>query len=168
MWADRQAQAEGELQDLSAQREAADEQAEVLQAQAGEQAESLPAIDEQLRAAQQRANAQRGAVAQVQQQIQVLAAESRSVDEQSRQLKARRDRLAGERQGLATPDGARACTNCPTRCRRWTNSAAPRRTASTANLAGWPTWSRGCRPCAPCRRRCRPRASSSPGWTSTA
>ena len=110
MWADRQAQAEGELQDLSAQREAADEQAEVLQAQAGEQAESLPAIDEQLRAAQQRANAQRGAVAQVQQQIQVLAAESRSVDEQSRQLKARRDRLAGERQGLATPDVARIHT----------------------------------------------------------
>jgi chromosome segregation protein len=43
----------------------------------------------------------------VQQQIQVLAAESRSVDEQSRQLKTRRERLAGERQGLQAPDSAR-------------------------------------------------------------
>jgi chromosome segregation protein len=46
-------------------------------------------------------------VAQVQQQIQVLSAESRSVDEQSRQLRTRRDRLGGERQQLAAPDTAR-------------------------------------------------------------
>jgi chromosome segregation protein len=37
----------------------------------------------------------------------VLAADSRHVDEQSRQLKARRDRLAAERQGLALPDANR-------------------------------------------------------------
>ena len=43
-------------------------------------------------------------VGQVQQQIQVLAAESRSIDEQTRQLNGRRDKLAGERQGLARPD----------------------------------------------------------------
>ncbi|MBW8758656.1 MAG: chromosome segregation protein SMC, partial [Burkholderiales bacterium] len=40
----------------------------------------------------------------VQQQIQVLAAESRSIEEQARALRARRERLAAERQQLATPD----------------------------------------------------------------
>ena len=43
----------------------------------------------------------------MQQQIQVLAADSRHIDEQSRQFKARRERLAGERQGLQAPDMAR-------------------------------------------------------------
>jgi chromosome segregation protein len=47
---------------------------------------------------------QRGEVTQVQQQIQVLAAESRSIEEQARALRSRRERLAAERQTLATPD----------------------------------------------------------------
>ncbi|MFO1294991.1 MAG: chromosome segregation protein SMC, partial [Rubrivivax sp.] len=41
------------------------------------------------------------------QQIQVLAAESRSVDEQARQLAQRRERLVQEDKGLAAPDEAR-------------------------------------------------------------
>ena len=57
-----------------------------------------------MRDAQQRSNQQRGAVAEVQQQIQVLAAESRSLDDQTRQLQQRSERLGSERQGLALPD----------------------------------------------------------------
>ena len=64
----------------------------------------LPGLEDALRDAQQRSNQQRSAVAEVQQQIQVLAAESRSLDEQSRQLQQRSERLGGERQGLALPD----------------------------------------------------------------
>ncbi|MCV4777713.1 hypothetical protein OFM21_33550, partial [Escherichia coli] len=43
----------------------------------------------------------------IQQQIQLLAAESRSIDEQSRQLQMRRERLTAEAKGLAAPDDAR-------------------------------------------------------------
>jgi chromosome segregation protein len=57
-----------------------------------------------VRAAQARSSEQRGVVAVVQQQIQVLAAESRNVDEQRRQLNGRRDRLDGEKRQLAAPD----------------------------------------------------------------
>ncbi|MDH4051361.1 MAG: chromosome segregation protein SMC, partial [Rubrivivax sp.] len=85
----------------------AQEHAELLAAQAEEQQAGLPAAEEALRAAQATSNAQRAVVTQVQQQIQVLAAESRSLEEQARQLGTRRERLAGERQALATPDAAR-------------------------------------------------------------
>ena len=43
---------------------------------------------------------------QVQQQIQVLAAEQRNIEEQSRQLTQRRERLAADRNALAAPDEA--------------------------------------------------------------
>jgi chromosome segregation protein len=107
MWHERAAQAAAEIEQVAAQIEQADERAQVLAAQAEEQSLQLPDAEDALRAAQARSNEQRGAVAQVQQQIQVLAAESRSIDEQSRQLRARRDRLAGERSQLAAPDAAR-------------------------------------------------------------
>jgi chromosome segregation protein len=103
-WAERQQAARDELEATADRIVAAEEEADVLHAQAEEQGAGLPALEDALRAAQGRANEQRGAVAQVQQQIQVLAAESRNVDEQSRQLKGRRERLAGERQGLQAPD----------------------------------------------------------------
>lgn len=106
-WAQRQEDAKAELEDIAAQIEQADEQAGVLAAQAEEQGLALPSLEDAVRAAQAASNQQRQAVAQVQQQIQVLAAESRSVEEQSRALKSRRERLAGERQGLAAPDMAR-------------------------------------------------------------
>ena len=50
---------------------------------------------------------QRSAVVQVQQQIGVLAAEQRSLDEQSRQLDSRYERLRADRNALAAPDEAR-------------------------------------------------------------
>ncbi len=106
-WAQRQATADVELDDIAAQIEGADEQAGVLAAQAEEQAMELPTLEDAVRARQATANQQRAQVAQVQQQIQVLAADSRNIEEQSRGLKGRRERLVGERQGLQAPDLAR-------------------------------------------------------------
>jgi chromosome segregation protein len=106
-WAERQQTARDELDDTAAQIEGADEQAGVLAAQAEEQSLELPTLEDAVRSAQSTANRQRLSVTQVQQQIQVLAAESRSVEEQSRGLRSRRDRLAGERQGLQAPDTAK-------------------------------------------------------------
>src|SRR5690606_6816766 len=84
-----------------------EEQAEILAAQAEELAASVPAMEDAVRAASQRANEQRGQASQVQQQIQLLAAESRNVDDQARQLTLRRERLVSERQALAPPDELR-------------------------------------------------------------
>jgi len=106
-WAERRDQAQAELETIAEQIAAADEQAEILAAQAEEVAGNLPTHEDALRAASQRATEQRSKVTEVQQQIQLLAAESRNIDEQSRQLNLRRDRLAGERQNLAAPDDAR-------------------------------------------------------------
>ncbi len=106
-WDERAAQAEAELGQIAEQIAAADEQAELLAAQAEEQAGTLPTLEDALRAAQGRSNEQRNLVAQVQQQIQLLAAESRNLDEQRRQFTTRRERLAGERGQLAAPDAQR-------------------------------------------------------------
>ena len=106
-WQDRQETARAELEDIAAQIEGADEQAGVLAAQAEDQGFALPTLEDTVRNAQGVANRQRQSVAQVQQQIQVLAAESRSIEEQSRGLRTRRERLGGERQGLQAPDMAK-------------------------------------------------------------
>ncbi len=109
-WEDRQETAKAELEDIAAQIEGADEQAGVLAAQAEEQGFELPTLEDAVRTAQGVANQQRQNVVQVQQQIQVLAAESRSIEEQSRGLRTRRERLATERQGLQTPDMGKIAT----------------------------------------------------------
>lgn len=106
-WGERQAEARSELEQLAGQIAEAEEQGELLAAQAEAQAERLPEFDDALRAAQARANEQRTQVAAVQQQIQVLAAESRNLDEQARALRGRRERLLAERQQLAAPDEQR-------------------------------------------------------------
>jgi chromosome segregation protein len=106
-WQQRRDDAATELDTIAEQIAAADEQAEILAAQAEEQSMRLPDVEDAVRAAQGRANAQREQVNAVQQQIQVLAAESRSIDEQSKGLRARRERLHTERRGLAVPDLAR-------------------------------------------------------------
>jgi chromosome segregation protein len=106
-WALRAEAAQGEFEQMATAIAAAQEQNALLQAQAEEQAGSLPTLEDALRAAQAAANEQRSRVAEVQQQIQVLAAESRSIDEQQRTLTQRRDRLVAERQALALPDPAR-------------------------------------------------------------
>jgi chromosome segregation protein len=103
-WLDRQEQASIELEGNAEAIAGAAEQAELLAAQAEEEGQRLPDVEEAVRAAQARASGQRGEVTQVQQQIQVLAAESRSIEEQARALRSRRERLAAERGQLVTPD----------------------------------------------------------------
>ena len=103
-WVDRQEQARFELEGNAEAIAGAAEQAELLAAQAEEEGLRLPDSEEAVRVAQAKMSGQRGEVTQVQQQIQVLAAESRSIEEQSRALRGRRERLAAERQQLATPD----------------------------------------------------------------
>lgn len=106
-WALRRGEAEQELDELAAKMATAEEQAEILAAQAEELASNIPSFEDTVRAATTRANEQRGVAGQVQQQIQLLAAESRNIDDQSRQLNLRRERLASERHGLAATDDAR-------------------------------------------------------------
>jgi chromosome segregation protein len=103
-WAQRQTEAQDELAQIAEQIATADEQGEVLAAQAEENSGNLPNFEDAVRAAQNTSNEQRTKVAAVQQQIQVLAAESRNLDDQRRQFKARRDKLAAERNQLAAPD----------------------------------------------------------------
>jgi chromosome segregation protein len=107
IWAERRAAAGVELEDIAGQIATAEEDSGLLAAQAEEQSLGLPVFEDAVRHAQAASNAQRVLVAQVQQQIQVLAAEGRSVEEQSRQLRSRQERLSGERQGLQAPDAAR-------------------------------------------------------------
>jgi len=115
MWQQRSGQAQQEIEAITAQIAAADEEAATLAAQAEEQGRRQPGFDEALRAAQARSNEQRAKVGEVQQQIQLLAAESRNVEEQSRSLEARRDKLAAELGGLSAPDTARL-TELKSRC----------------------------------------------------
>jgi len=103
-WAQREEDARAELDSIAEQIAAAEEQSELLAAQAEDHSQQFPDHEDAVRAAQGRSNEQRNLVVQVQQQIQVLAAESRSIEEQSRQLNQRRERLTGERKNLAAPD----------------------------------------------------------------
>jgi chromosome segregation protein len=106
-WSARKEEAEAEVENIEGSGIHAEEQAELLAAQVEEQAMQLPDLEEALRQNQQRSEEQRAAVVQVQQQIHVLAAEQRSLDEQSRQLEARHERLRTDRNALAAPDEAR-------------------------------------------------------------
>ncbi len=106
-WAERRAQALIDQEQLLVSRETGAEQAEMLDAQTQEQAQHLPALEEALQSAQSAAVAQRDAVAQVQQALGVLASEQRGIQEQSRQLSARRERLSADRNALTQTDEAR-------------------------------------------------------------
>jgi chromosome segregation protein len=106
-WSDRRAQASADLEHLAVQVESADERGEVLAAQTEDQTERLPALEDALRAAQAAASTQRTLVSGVQQQIQLIAGDSRNLQDQSRQHEARRDKLASEKRQLAAPDAER-------------------------------------------------------------
>jgi chromosome segregation protein len=106
-WATRKEDAEGEIERLAELSALGEEQAELLAAQVEEQSLQLPELEDALGRAQGAANDQRGSVMQVQQQIQVLAAEQRSIEEQHRQVSNRSERLALDRNALAAPDEAR-------------------------------------------------------------
>jgi chromosome segregation protein len=106
-WSTRQQDAAVETESLAAQALEAEERAELLAAQTEDRVGQLPALEEALRAAQAKANEQRSSVAQVQQQIQVLAADQRNIEEQSRAFATRRERLLADRNALNAPDEAR-------------------------------------------------------------
>jgi chromosome segregation protein len=106
-WLQRSQEAQTEGETLVAQALLADDQSMTLAAQVEEQAQALPELEEALRQAQHKAREQHASVVQVQQQIQVLAAEQRSIDEQSRQQQQRRDRLGTDRAALVSPDQQR-------------------------------------------------------------
>ncbi|RYY83120.1 MAG: chromosome segregation protein SMC, partial [Comamonadaceae bacterium] len=106
-WATRKDEALAETETLAAIGVEAEDKAMLLAAQVEEQGMQLPDLEDALRQAQSRASEQRGAVTQVQQQIQVLAADQRNIEEQSRQLNQRRERLETDRKALAAPDEAR-------------------------------------------------------------
>ena len=106
-WDGRKEAAQAEIATLADQAIEAEEAAMTLSAQVDEQTQALPDLEEALRQAQARASEQRASVTQVQQQIQVLAANQRNVEEQSRQLNVRRERLTVDRNALAAPDEQR-------------------------------------------------------------
>ena len=106
-WAGRKDDAAAETETLAGQGVEAEERAVLLAAQVEEQATQLPDLEDALRQAQARATEQRASVTQVQQQIQVLAADQRNIEEQSRTLSQRRERLAADRNALAAPDEVR-------------------------------------------------------------
>ncbi|MBP6893062.1 MAG: chromosome segregation protein SMC [Pseudacidovorax sp.] len=106
-WDTRRADAEVELENLAGAGIDAEEQAAILAAQLEEQEARLPELEDARQRAQETANGQRGAVVQVQQQIQVLAADQRNIDDQVRQLSQRSDRLRADRQALNAPDEAK-------------------------------------------------------------
>ena len=106
-WAAQSENASQEIENLASMAMDGEEKAVMLAAQVEEQAMQLPELEEALRAAQQRSNEQRGSVAQVQQQIQVLAADQRNIEEQSRSLNARQERLSADKNALAAPDEVR-------------------------------------------------------------
>jgi len=106
-WTTRRDEAQEEIENLLELAMLGEEKTELLAAQLEDQAQQLPDLEEALRLAQKGANEQRASVGQVQQQIQVLAAEQRSIEEQSRQLSGRRERLSADRNALAAPDEAR-------------------------------------------------------------
>jgi chromosome segregation protein len=106
-WELKRDEATLELDRVAEQIAQAEEKSEILAAQSEEQAEAMPAAEDLLRTRSQSANTQRGKAAEVQQQIQLLAAQSRNLDERSRELQQRHERLANERRQLAAPDQAR-------------------------------------------------------------
>jgi len=106
-WAERRAQALIDQEQLLVSRETGAEQAELLDAQTQEQAQHVPALETALQNAQAAAVAQRDAVAQVQQSLSVLASEQRNIQDQSRQLSGRRERLNADRNALTQTDEAR-------------------------------------------------------------
>ncbi|RIX85426.1 chromosome segregation protein SMC [Acidovorax cavernicola] len=106
-WGRRREEAEAEIETLAGAGVDAEEQAILLAAQLEEHDARMPELEEAVQRAQDEANAQRTSVSQVQQQIQVLAADQRNIEDQSRQLTLRSERLRADQSALAAPDEER-------------------------------------------------------------
>ena len=106
-WSTRSQDAAVEIEQITESMMDAEEKSLILAAQGEEQGNALPTLEDALRKAQSAANEQRNSVGQVQQQIQVLASDQRNIEEQSRQLTQRHERLSADRNALAAPDEAK-------------------------------------------------------------
>jgi chromosome segregation protein len=106
-WATRKGDAYLESETLAAQALEAEEKDTLIAAQVEDHSGQLPELEDALRQAQRVANEQRTTVGQVQQQIQVLAADQRNIEDQSRQLNTRHERLTTDRNALSAPDEQR-------------------------------------------------------------
>jgi chromosome segregation protein len=106
-WQERSEQAQQELETLLERMVQAQDHSEMLAAQCEEQSTQLPVLEDTLRAAQAQSADQRNAVVHVQQQIQILAAQGRTIEEQRRQLDQRREKIFIEKNQLAVPDPQR-------------------------------------------------------------
>lgn len=106
-WGTRREEAQAEIETLAGRGVDAEEQSILLAAQLEEHDARMPELEEAQQRAQDEANSQRVAVTQVQQQIQVLAADQRNIDDQMRQLNVRAERLETDKRALAVPDEAR-------------------------------------------------------------
>ncbi len=103
-WAERRSQAASEIDTaVEAIMQAATLES-TLGAEVERHAEQLPTLEASLRHAQTVSNEQRGAVGNVQRDLQVLAAERRNVDEQRSAASSRQQRLDDERRGLHLPE----------------------------------------------------------------
>ncbi|MDD2808908.1 chromosome segregation protein SMC [Rhodoferax sp.] len=103
-WQTRSEDAQTDLENLAELELLGEEKTELLNAQVEEQAQALPDLEDALRQAQLAANQQRNSVTQVQQQLGVLAAQQRHMDDQSHQLSLRHERLRSDKNALTTPD----------------------------------------------------------------
>ena len=93
--------------DLESMEAGAEEQAITIAAQLEDIETQTPELEGLLDKARGKVQAQRTQVVQVQQQIQVLAAEQRGIDEQSRNMELRRERLNAQQKEIAAPDSAK-------------------------------------------------------------
>src|SRR6185369_4364069 len=131
-WRTREADALAEHERLGGEIEAAKRAGETIGGELAGHAERVAALETALREAQEKSSTQRGAVTEVQQQIQVSAAEARGVDERWTQAEARRDRLAGEEKSLvAIAPGELESAQ------RSADAAAARHNAALAVVADW-------------------------------
>jgi chromosome segregation protein len=106
-WKTRADTAAQHQQDLDSMEAGAEEHAITLAAQLEDIETQTPELEVLLDKARGKVQAQRTQVVQVQQQIQVLAAEQRSIDEQSRNIELRRERLAAQQKEVAAPDSVK-------------------------------------------------------------
>ena len=106
-WQTKEAQAVEELGGLDEKTQAQSERLEQLTAQTEEVAVLSEQLQEEWTAKQGLEREQHARVIEVQQQLQVLASEQRSVQTQSNQLQERQERLELEVAGLNAPDPAR-------------------------------------------------------------
>jgi len=107
LWTTRHQDAQQELSSLQTQEATAIQTCSLADAQLQLTTQGTPELEDAFKQAQTHANEQRQQVVQIQQQIQVLAAELRNTSEQTQQLQQRRTRLVSDLSALQAPDPER-------------------------------------------------------------